>query len=62
MAQPNQCFAMTNTNGQPMILEYPTNTECEYPTNNGFPPPYRVNGGDCTNAANESATGHYQPM
>ena len=54
MAQPNQFFGMTNTNGHPMILEYPTN--------NGFPPPYRVNEGDCTNAANESATGHYQPM
>ena len=55
MAQPNQLFGMTNVNGQPVVPS-------EYQTNYGLPPPYCVNKGDCTNATNETAAGHYQPM
>ena len=55
MAQPNQRFGMTNINGQPMV-------PLEYPNIYGLPPPYRINEGDCTNATNETAAEHYQPM
>ena len=55
MMHPNQLSAMTNPNGQAVFSS-------EYPINYELPPPYCVNEGDCTNATNETAAGHYQPM
>lgn len=51
MAYPNQLLGMTYPNGHTVN-----------PTNSELPPPYCVNGEDCTDATNENAIGQYQPM